>query len=57
MSKYGRNSILKFRKPIPPTGGEMKSKKEYTRKKQNVRRFIERQLEEYEELKEEEMYK
>jgi len=53
VSKYGRNSILKFRKPIPPTGGEMKSKKEYTRKKQNVRRFIERQLEEYEELKEE----
>jgi len=45
---------MKIRKPIPPTGGEMKCKRDYRRKKHKVREFIEKELEEYEQFKEEE---
>lgn len=54
MSKLGRDSFMKIRKPIPPTGGEMKCKRDYRRKKHKVREFIEKELEEYEQFKEEE---
>ena len=52
MSKIGRDSFLRFRKPIPPTGGEMKSKIDYVRKRHKIRKFIEKEIEEYEEYKE-----
>ena len=53
MSKLGRDSFLKMRKPIPPVGGEMKCKKTYVRKKYELKKLINEEIEEYKKLKEE----
>ena len=54
VSKIGRDSFLKIRKPVPKPDREMTPPKEYSRRKMRIRRMIEEGMDEYKKYKVEE---